>query len=251
MAADRPLVQGLDLYRDYGGLRAVAGVDVGLHRGQVLGLLGPNGAGKTSTLQMLCGVLAPSAGRILIDGIDLLEQPRRAKAALGYLPEQPPLYRDMTVREYLAFCAALHGVDRARRSARVARALERCALDTVPQRLIGNLSKGYRQRVGIAQAILHEPAVIVLDEPTVGLDPIQIREIRSMIRDLAGAHHQTVILSTHILNEVEAICQRVIIINAGRKVLDEPLAELTAGGQRLEEVFARATFSDRAEEDAA
>lgn len=222
MSSGGSLVEALDLHRHYGDLHAVAGVDVRLERGQVLGLLGPNGAGKTSTLQMICGVLAPSAGRIRIDGIDLLDEPRRARRLLGYLPERPPLYRDMTVREYLEFCAALHGVARRRRGSLLQRALERCALGDVRGRLIGNLSKGYQQRVGIAQAILHEPAAVVLDEPTVGLDPIQIREIRALIAELG--RERGVILSTHVLAEVQAVCTHVQIMHQGRSVHRDTLA---------------------------
>lgn len=222
MSSGTPLVEALDLRRDYGALCAVAGVDLRLERGRVLGLLGPNGAGKTSTLQMICGVLAPTAGRIRIDGIDLLDEPRRARRALGYLPERPPLYRDMTVTEYLDFCAALHGVGRERRAGLLERAVARCALGDVRRRLIGNLSKGYQQRVGIAQAILHEPAAIVLDEPTVGLDPIQIREIRALIAELGREHG--IILSTHILAEVQAVCTHVQIMHQGRTVHCDTLA---------------------------
>lgn len=222
MSAATPLVEALDLHRDYGSLRAVAGVDLRLERGRVLGLLGPNGAGKTSTLQMVCGVLAPTTGRICIDGIDLLDEPRLAKRMLGYLPERPPLYRDMTVTEYLDFCAALHGIRRAHRTGFRRRALERCALDDVQRRLIGNLSKGYQQRVGIAQALLHEPPAIVLDEPTVGLDPIQIREIRALIAELGREHG--IILSTHILAEVQAVCSHVQIMHRGRTVHRDALS---------------------------
>jgi ABC-2 type transport system ATP-binding protein len=218
------LVEASDLRRDYGPLRAVDDVDVRLERGQVLGLLGPNGAGKTSTLQMICGALAPSNGAVRINGVDLLGEPRRAKRALGYLPESPPLYRDMTVREYLDFCAALHAVPRGRRAVLRERAIERCGLADTRSRLIGNLSKGYQQRVGIAQAILHEPAVVVLDEPTVGLDPIQIREIRALVAELGREHG--VILSTHILAEVQAVCSHVQIIHRGRTVWSDALAAL-------------------------
>lgn len=224
MTASTPLVEATQLQRDYGALRAVVGVDLRLERGQVLGLLGPNGAGKTSTLQMICGVLAPTAGEIRIDGIDLLERPREAKRALGYLPEEPPLYRDMTVSEYLDFCAALHGTPRSRRRALRARALERCGLGNVQSRLIGNLSKGFQQRVGIAQAILHEPAAIILDEPTVGLDPLQIREIRALIRELGREHG--LVLSTHILAEVQAVCSHVQIMHLGTTVYADSLAAL-------------------------
>jgi len=221
------LVEARDLRRDYGPLCAVDGVDLRLERGQVLGLLGPNGAGKTSTLQMICGALAPTAGEIRINGVDLLGEPRRAKRALGYLPEVPPLYRDMTVREYLDFCAALHAVPRDRRTALRERAVERCGLGDTRPRLIGNLSKGYQQRVGIAQAILHEPAAIVLDEPTVGLDPIQIREIRALIAELGRGHG--VILSTHILAEVQAVCSHVQIMHRGRTVCADSIQALDRG----------------------
>ncbi len=165
------LVQVEGLTRRYGDIRAVDDLSFTLARNQILGFLGPNGAGKSTTMRMLAGVLAPDAGRIVIDGSDLLDQPRQAKQAIGYLPEQPPLYRELTVDEQLRYSARLHGLDRAASRAAVARIKERCGLAEVGRRLIGNLSKGYRQRVGIAQAILHEPPVIVLDEPTIGLDP--------------------------------------------------------------------------------
>ncbi|MEX0607436.1 MAG: ABC transporter ATP-binding protein [Halofilum sp. (in: g-proteobacteria)] len=226
MPATAPLIELVGLYRDYGPLRAVAGVDLRLERGEVLGLLGPNGAGKSSTMQMLAGTLAPSAGGVRIDGVDLLEQPRQAKRRLGYLPEQPPIYPDMTVSEYLHFAAALHGVARAERDAAVQRAVARCGLTGVEPRLLGHLSKGYQQRAGIAQAIVHDPAAVVLDEPTVGLDPIQIREIRALIAELGREHG--VVLSTHILPEVQAVCSRVAIMHQGHIVFSEPMATLDA-----------------------
>ncbi len=223
--SDTPaLIELAGLCRDYGPLRAVDGVDLTLARGEVLGLLGPNGAGKSSTLQMLAGTLAPSAGRIAIDGIDLLEEPRRAKRRLGYLPEQPPLHPDMTVAEYLGFAAALRGIPRRGRAGAVGRAIDRCGLESMDDRLLGQLSRGYQQRAGIAQAIVHAPAVIVLDEPTTGLDPIQIRSIRALIGELG--RDRGVILSTHILAEVQAICSRVAIMHRGRIVFCEPLAAL-------------------------
>lgn len=218
------LVKAEGLYRYYGPHCAVAKLDLSLHRGEVLGLLGPNGAGKSSTLQMLTGNLAPSAGRIRINGEDLLDEPRKAKRHIGYLPEQPPVYRDLTVREYLRYCARLHAVPRREVQAAVDQACARCGLDTVSGRLIGHLSKGYQQRVGIAQAIIHRPAVIVLDEPTVGLDPLQIQEIRRLIRELATEHG--VILSTHILPEVQSVCSRVQIVHHGRTVFSALLSEL-------------------------
>ena len=225
------LVQVEDLYRYYGSRCAVNKLSFELQRGEILGLLGPNGAGKTSTLQMLSGNLAPSAGRICIDGVDLLDEPLAAKAALGYLPEQPPLYPDLSVDEYLLYAAALRKLPRQQRRKAVDAARERCGLKDSGSRIIGNLSKGYRQRVGIAQAILHGPAVVILDEPTVGLDPIQIREIRELIRELGKEHG--VILSTHILPEVQAVCSRVQIIHRGRLVYADSLKGLTEHMQSI------------------
>ena len=212
------------LTRSFGGHVAVNNVDLELRRGEVLGFLGPNGAGKTTTMQMLTGNLAPSRGAISICGIDLLEQPVGAKARIGYLPEVPPLYRDFTVDEYLTLAAKLHRVPRARHREAVNAARERCGLAGSGGKLIATLSKGYQQRVGIAQAIVHSPDVVILDEPTVGLDPIQIREIRALIRELGGAH--SVILSTHILPEVEAVCDRVQIMHHGRIVYGDTITGL-------------------------
>jgi len=218
------LVQVSGLSRRYGETLAVREVGFSLRRGEVLGFLGPNGAGKSTTMQMLCGVLAPSAGEIVIDGIDLLESPREAKQRIGYLPENPPLYRELTVDEYLRYCARLHGLKPPAITAAVERARQQCGLAEVGRRLIGNLSKGYQQRVGIAQAILHQPALVVLDEPTVGLDPIQIREIRGLIKSLGEQHG--VILSTHILPEVQAVCDRVQIIRRGELIYSAGIEQL-------------------------
>jgi ABC-2 type transport system ATP-binding protein len=212
------------LTRSFGGHVAVNNIDLDLRRGEVLGFLGPNGAGKTTTMQMLTGNLAPSRGAISICGIDLLEQPVGAKARIGYLPEVPPLYRDLTVDEYLTLAAKLHRMPRARRHEAVKAARERCGLGETGGKLIATLSKGYQQRVGIAQAIVHAPDVVILDEPTVGLDPIQIREIRALIRELGGSH--SVILSTHILPEVEAVCDRVQIMHHGRIVYGDTITGL-------------------------
>jgi ABC-2 type transport system ATP-binding protein len=212
------------LTRSFGGHVAVNNLDLELRRGEVLGLLGPNGAGKTTTMHMLTGNLAPSRGAISICGIDMLEQPVGAKARIGYLPEVPPLYRDFTVEEYLTLAAALHRIPRARRRGAVKAARERCGLAEAGGKLIATLSKGYQQRVGIAQAIVHSPDVVILDEPTVGLDPIQIREIRALIRELGGSH--SVILSTHILPEVEAVCDRVQIMHHGSIVYADTIAGL-------------------------
>lgn len=218
------------LHRHYGPLHAVQDVSFSLLRGEVLGFLGPNGAGKSTTMQIISGNLAPSAGRVLINGHDILDAPQAAKAALGYLPEQPPLYRELTVIEYLEYCARLNRISKADVARAVDRARQRCGLTEVGKRLIGNLSKGYQQRVGIAQAIIHTPEVVILDEPTVGLDPIQIREIRALIRELGQDH--SVILSTHILPEVQSTCDRVLIINRGRIALADSLAGLDARQQR-------------------
>ena len=218
---DTSLVSVQHLSRHYGNLTAVADVNFELAQGEVLAFLGPNGAGKSTTMQIITGNLAPSVGHIRICGIDLLEHPKLAKAEIGYLPEQPPLYRDLNVDEYLRFCAQLHRVSRNKIGSAVRQAKQRCGLEAVGKRLISNLSKGYQQRVGIAQAILHSPSVIVLDEPTVGLDPIQIREIRSLIRELGKEHG--VILSTHILPEVQMTCDRVQIISNGRLVFSDKI----------------------------
>jgi ABC-2 type transport system ATP-binding protein len=227
------LLQAENLSRRYGERQAVDGVNLTLRPGDVLGFLGPNGAGKSSTMAMLAGVLAPSAGRIRIAGADLLDEPAAAKRNIGYLPEQPPVYRELTVDEYLGFCARLRGLRGAPAARAVEQAKQRCGLEQAGGRLIGNLSKGYQQRAGIAQAILHTPQVVILDEPTVGLDPIQIREIRSLIADLGREH--AVLLSTHILPEVQAVCSRVEIIHQGRQVFSGSVADLAGSldGTRL------------------
>ncbi len=210
------LVSVNNLTRHYGDFCAVDNISFELAAGDILGFLGPNGAGKTSTMQMLTGNLAPSLGEISINGIDLLTAPKTAKASLGYLPETPPLYNEMTVLEFLQFCAHLHQVNKLQIQHACDTAIERCGLGQVRQRLIRNLSKGFQQRVGIAQAIIHSPPVIILDEPTVGLDPIQILEIRQLIKNLGESHG--IILCTHILPEVQAVCSRVQIIHQGKLV---------------------------------
>jgi ABC-2 type transport system ATP-binding protein len=217
------LIKADNLYRYYGERCAVEDLSFELQRGEILGLLGPNGAGKSTTLGMLAGNLAPTSGSIRLNGINLRKHPLKAKAALGYLPENPPLYRELSVDEYLHYCARLRAIPQVDISEAVRQAKERCGLNEVEKRLIGNLSKGYQQRVGIAQAIIHNPAIIILDEPTVGLDPIQIREIRELIRELGQEHG--VILSTHILPEVQSLCSRVLILHQGRVAYAEQLGD--------------------------
>jgi ABC-2 type transport system ATP-binding protein len=244
------LIEARGISKRYGDRLAVDDVSFDVARGEVVGFLGPNGAGKTTTMRILTGFIPPTDGSALVNGHDMLTDPLRARRSVGYLPETPPLYPEMDVEGYLSFVAAIKGVPRAKRRDAVDRTLERCGLTDVRRRVIGALSKGYRQRVGIGQAIVHDPPVLILDEPTVGLDPVQIREIRALIASLAApgqdAAQHTVILSTHILSEVEAICQRVILIHRGRKRLDAPIAQLTQGGQGLEAVFARETARDEA-----
>lgn len=215
---DTITVEASDLTRTYGSNTVVSEVSFNLRKGEVLGFLGPNGAGKSTTMKMLTGNLAPTAGRVTICGIDIIEDPKAAKALIGYLPETPPLYKELTVDEMLTLAARLHGVSRSAVKKAVQSAKERTGLTEMSGRLIENLSKGYQQRVGIAQAIIHNPMVVILDEPTVGLDPIQIRDIRTLIKELGGEH--SVILSTHILPEVEMVCDHVQIIHRGRLVFN-------------------------------
>lgn len=221
---NKKLLSVKHLSRYYGSLAAVNNISFHLNKGEVLGFLGPNGAGKSSAMQVITGNLAPSAGQIDICGFDLLDSAKQAKANIGYLPEHPPLYRELTVDEYLSFCAQLNRLEKSQQKSALDRAKERCGLTEVGKRLINNLSKGYQQRVGIAQAIIHSPEIVILDEPTVGLDPIQIREIRTLIRELAEDHG--VILSTHILPEVQMTCDRVQIINRGQLVYSDDINHL-------------------------
>jgi len=211
-------VEAIELTRLYGGRPVVSDVSFTLAQGEVLGFLGPNGAGKSTTMKMLTGNLAPSAGSVRICGIDMIENPKEAKALIGYLPEMRPLYKEFTVDEYLTIAARLHKVSGKYIKKAVENAKERCGLTHMSKRLIENLSNGYQQRVGIAQAIIHNPMVVILDEPTVGLDPIQIRDIRALIREIGGQH--SVILSTHILPEVEMVCDHVQIIDKGKLVFN-------------------------------
>jgi ABC-2 type transport system ATP-binding protein len=242
------VIEARSLSKRYGDVKAVDAVTFSIAKGEVVGFLGPNGAGKTTTMRMLTGFLPPTDGTAVIAGHDIFDDSLAARRSIGYLPETLPLYPEMTVTSYLAYVARIKDVPRKRRRDAIQRAIERCGLKGMNRRVIGTLSKGFRQRVGLAQAIVHEPPVLILDEPTVGLDPLQIREIRALIAELAapaqGEQQHTVILSTHILAEVEAICRRVILISNGRKVVDAPLSELTQGGRSLDELFARKTARD-------
>ncbi|RJQ45500.1 MAG: ATP-binding cassette domain-containing protein [Gammaproteobacteria bacterium] len=222
---DDSLIRVEHVWRYYAAACALSDVSFEVRRGEVLGFLGPNGAGKSTTMNILTGNLAPSRGRVWINGVDLLDEPKRAKRALGYLPEHPPLYLELTVDEYLDYCARLRGLrGGALRKARDL-AKQRCGLTAAGKRLIGNLSKGYQQRVGLAQALVHEPPVLMLDEPTVGLDPLQMREMRALIRELG--RERALILSSHILPEVQATCDRVLIIHQGRIVLSDSIEGLS------------------------
>jgi ABC-2 type transport system ATP-binding protein len=237
------MIEAHQLSKRFGDRLAVDDLSFSVAQGEVVGFLGPNGAGKTTTMRMLTGFTPPSAGKVIVGGHDLFEEPAAARRLVGYLPETPPLYPEMTVESYLVFVARIQGMAKRDTGEAVDRAMERCGLPEQRRRIIGDLSKGYRQRVGIAQAIVHAPPVLILDEPTVGLDPAQISDIRNLISDLsspaAGEVQHAVILSTHILPEVEAICRRIIMIKDGTKRLDRPLDELKAEGQTLQDLFAR------------
>lgn len=233
------MIEVSHLTKQYGNHLAVDDVSFTVADGQICGLLGPNGAGKSTIMNILTGYLSATSGQVTVAGHPLPEEADAAKACVGYLPEQPPLYPEMTVQEYLTFAAELKGVKKAERKEQVCRAARRTGLETVLPRLIRSLSKGYKQRVGIAQALLSSPRLIILDEPTVGLDPAQVIEIRKLIRELGRAH--TVILSSHILSEVQAVCQQILILSKGHLAAAGSLEELTADGKSLEEVFLELT----------
>ena len=233
------MIEVSHLTKQYGNHLAVDDVSFTVADGQICGLLGPNGAGKSTFMNILTGYLSATSGQVTVAGHPLPEEADAAKACVGYLPEQPPLYPEMTVQEYLTFAAELKGVKKAERKEQVCRAARRTGLEAVLPRLIRSLSKGYKQRVGIAQALLGSPRLIILDEPTVGLDPAQVIEIRKLIRELGRAH--TVILSSHILSEVQAVCQQILILSKGHLAAAGSLEELTADGKSLEEVFLELT----------
>ena len=233
------MIEVSHLTKQYGNHLAVDDVSFAVADGQICGLLGPNGAGKSTIMNILTGYLSATSGQVTVAGHPLPEEADAAKACVGYLPEQPPLYPEMTVQEYLTFAAELKGVKKAERKEQVCRAARRTGLEAVLPRLIRSLSKGYKQRVGIAQALLGSPRLIILDEPMVGLDPAQVIEIRKLIRELGRAH--TVILSSHILSEVQAVCQQILILSKGHLAAAGSLEELTADGKSLEEVFLELT----------
>ncbi|OFW05549.1 MAG: MFS transporter [Acidobacteria bacterium RIFCSPLOWO2_02_FULL_68_18] len=220
------MIEVQHLTKRYGPTTAVDDVSFRVEKGEILGFLGPNGAGKTTTMRVLTGYMPPTEGRAIVAGYDVFDQPIEAKRRTGYLPETPPLYPEMTVRDYLLFVSRIKGVARSERKARVGEVMERTRIADVAGRHCGKLSKGYRQRVGLAQALLHNPEVLILDEPTAGLDPKQIIETRQLVKQLGGDH--TVILSTHILPEVSQTCQRVVIINKGRVVAVDTPENLTS-----------------------
>jgi ABC-2 type transport system ATP-binding protein len=223
------------LTKYYGDYAAVRDVSFDVPRGRVVGFLGPNGAGKTTTMRILAGYLTATSGQATIDGLDVFWRPLEVRRKIGYMPENCPLYPDMRVREYLVFRAGIKGIHGRQARRRIDYVIERCWLGDVSRQLIGTLSKGYRQRVGLADVLLHDPLVLILDEPTAGLDPAQIRETRGLIRELGQEH--TILLSTHILPEVEMTCEQAILINRGQVAAAGTLDELRGGHRSLEETF--------------
>ncbi len=229
------MIEVRELTKKYGELVAVRDLTFEVGAGRIWGLLGPNAAGKTTTMRILTGYLPATSGRATVAGFDVFDEPDAVKRSIGYLPEIVPLYLDMTVSGYLAFVAEIKQVPKAKRKAAVARVVESAGLKDVSRRLIRNISRGFKQRVGIAQAMIHDPKVLVLDEPTIGLDPAQIREIRELIRGLRGEH--TILLSTHILPEVTQVCDGVVIINQGRLMASGSLEDLTASFEKKDGVL--------------
>ncbi|MCK6599292.1 MAG: ABC transporter ATP-binding protein [Bdellovibrionaceae bacterium] len=231
------MIEVKQLCKDYGNIRAIDNVTFSIQKGDVVGFLGPNGAGKSTTMKIITGFMAPSSGSASVAGFDVFENPIEVKKRIGYLPETPPVYSDMFVRDYLRYVASLKQVDKAKINSFVDRAIEKTNLNQVSHRLIHHLSKGFKQRVGIAQAIVSDPEVLILDEPTVGLDPKQVAEIRDLIKELRGQH--TIILSTHILPEVQATCERVVIINKGKIVAQDTIQNLSTLERGQGKVFIR------------
>ncbi|MBI2376957.1 MAG: ABC transporter ATP-binding protein [Deltaproteobacteria bacterium] len=234
------MIEVKGLTKRYRDTIAIEGLDFSIGRGEVVGFLGPNGAGKSTTMRILVGFLPATSGVARIAGVDVFEDPMEVKRRVGYLPEVPPVYLDMTVREYLGFVARIKGVSRSGTKAELGRVAEHAGVDHILGRLIRNISKGYKQRVGIAQALLGSPDVLILDEPTVGLDPLQIEQVRKLIIELGASGKHTIILSTHILGEVRASCHRIIMIARGKIAADDRLDTLEAThGAPLEQIFTR------------
>ena len=237
------MIEVSNLVKRYGDFTALHGITFTVPKGQIVGLLGPNGAGKSTTMKILSCFMPATSGEVKIAGFDVFDDAMEVKKRVGYLPENPPLYLEMGVREFINYVAELKHVPASKRTERVDYVIKRCGLGEVQKRVIDTLSKGFRQRVGIAQALVHDPEVVILDEPTVGLDPVQIVEIRSLIKSLAGNH--TVILSTHILPEVVMTCDRVVLINRGHLVLDDKTSALTSqSGESLEQAYLRIISQD-------
>jgi ABC-2 type transport system ATP-binding protein len=241
------MIEVQQLTKRYGDLTAVNNISFSVASGQILGFLGPNGSGKTTTMRIITGFMPASSGTVKVAGFDIFDESFEARKRIGYLPENPPLYNDMTVASYLRFVARIKGMAKGDITTALDRVVSRCGLARVVDRVTGHLSKGFRQRVGLAQAIIHNPQVLVLDEPTVGLDPQQIIEIRALIKELAGAH--TVVLSTHILPEVAQVCEKVVIISSGRVVMEDMMDNLTQG-KSLEDVFLQAISQDEPQRSA-
>ncbi|TLV00330.1 ATP-binding cassette domain-containing protein [Dyadobacter luticola] len=235
-------IEVTNLTKVYGAQRAIDGISFTLKKGEIVGFLGPNGAGKSTTMKILTGYLKPTEGLAKVSDFNVVEQPMPARKSIGYLPEHNPLYLDMFVTEFLLFSGKLYGMSGATLKTRVEEVIAMCGLEPEKKKKIGQLSKGYRQRVGLAQSFLHDPQVLILDEPTTGLDPNQIQEIREVIR--TAGKDKTVLFSTHIMQEVEALCDRVIIINKGKVVSDSSLDELRSTGNSLEEIFKNLTRSE-------
>lgn len=231
------MIEVTGLTKFYGETRALSDVNFSVRDGEILGFLGPNAAGKTTTMRILTGFLSPTAGKAKVGGYDVVENSLDVRRITGYMPETVPLYNEMRVRDYLGYMARIRGVPRKKIRDRVDYVTERCGLSGVADRIIGHLSKGYRQRVGIAQALVHEPKVLILDEPTIGLDPVQVREVRQLIKSMAGK--RTIILSTHILPEVSMTCERVLIIHKGRIVAEDTPEGLLRRLQQSERILVR------------
>lgn len=240
------MIEVRNLTKQYGQIKAVDQISFDVHQGEIIGFLGPNGAGKTTTMRILTCFMPATSGTAKIAGFDVFEEPLEVKKRVGYLPEIPPLYSEMTVESYLDYVATIKAVPSKKRKQAVSHVIERCALGSVKNRLIGHLSKGFRQRVGLAQALVHNPQILILDEPTIGLDPKQIIEIRKLIKELSGDH--TVILSTHILPEVTQLCQRIIILNQGKIVAIDTYDQLAADLRKTNKIELKLRKADSAVE---